>query len=182
MDAFWGEIRAFSFSYAPQGWAFCSGSQMPVSQNQVLFSVIGFTYGGDGQTIFNLPDLRGYAPMGSGSAPGGPSADVGEVVGEPAVTLFEDQMAAHTHVAGGVQALTGQKVANMPSPTTYPSLPRYTSTNTTYDAWSASAPTTTFHPFALMPTGGAASHNNVSPFLAVNFCICIDGAVFPQRP
>lgn len=180
MDAFWGEIRAFSFNYAPQGWAYCWGTQLSVSQNQVLFAVIGATYGGDGRTTFNLPDMRGYAPMNSGTAPQGPTAVVGHAMGEPAVTLNANQMAAHNHVANGVQALTGQKLTNTPSATTYPSLPRYT--NTTYDAWSASPPTQTFPATALTPAGGADSHSNISPFLAMNFCICIDGAVFPQRP
>lgn len=182
MDAFYGEIRAFAFAYAPQGWVYCWGNPLSVAQNQVLFSVIGTTYGGDGQTTFNVPDMRGYAPMHAGSAAQGPTVTVAETIGEPAVTLIENQMAAHNHIANGVQALAGQKVANIPSPTTYPSLPRYTATNTTYDAWSASSQTTTFHPAALGAAGGTDSHSNISPFLAMNFCICVDGAEYPQRP
>lgn len=182
MDAFWGEIRAFAFSYAPQGWASCSGNTLNITQNQTLYAVIGATYGGDGRVTFMLPDLRGRAPMDSGTAPSAPPADVGDVLGEPAVTLTQDEIPLHTHVANGVQGLTGQTLTGTPSATTYPSLPRYTATNTNYDGWTVAPPSTTLHPQALGVSGGGGSHSNLSPYLALNFCICIDGAAFPIRP
>lgn len=183
MDAFWGEIRAFAFSYAPQGWAFCAGNTLAIAQNQALYAVIGTTYGGDGRNTFQLPDMRGRAPMNSGTGPGGgPSSQVGQKTGEPTVTLTQPQMPMHNHTAQGVQALAGQSLTGMPSPTAYASIPRYSATNTTYDSWSLSNPTIPLHPQAVGPAGGGAGHDNLSPYLAMNFCICLDGAVFPTRP
>jgi len=177
-DAFYGEIRAFGFNYLPQGWLFCDGSSVPVQQYQILYAVIGNSYGGD-RTNFNLPDLRGRVPIDAGSA-GGLAFTVGQAVGAPSVTLGPSQMASHTHAAQGVQAIGGQTLAAAPSATAYPSIPR--NGTTVYDAWTPSLPTTTLSSTTIGSTGGGGAHGNISPYLALNFCICADGAVFPVRP
>jgi len=189
-DAFYGEIRAFAFNFAPQDWAHCDGSPLPFAQYQALLAVIGMTYGGS-QTArtFNLPDLRGRAPMHWGSVQA-PSGNVhgspGTTMGTPNVTLMANQTAAHTHQASGMQATTGTPT-NIPSASTLITRPRHTASSTTYDAWSTTDPApTTLHDDSVSPTGGtnggaAQAHTNVSPFLALNFCICLNGAVFPVK-
>src|SRR5947207_1932311 len=104
-----GEIRCFGFQFAPQGWAFCNGQLMAIADNTVLFSILGTTFGGDGETTFGLPNLQGRIPMHWGSGPGGFNTTLGENLGEPTVTLTATQIALHTHTitaanvpAGGV--------------------------------------------------------------------------------
>lgn len=186
MDAFYGEIRAFGFNFAPMYWAYCWGQSVNTMQYQALYSIIGHQYGGSGQT-FSLPDLRGRAPMNCGTGAGGVSATVAQAVGTPTVTLTQAQLAYHNHDAKGVQVLAGQTLTNAPSATAYPSLTRYLATNTNYDSWTTNTPTTALHAAAVGMAGGNATgatdpHPNVSPYQAVNFCICLEGAVYPIRP
>jgi microcystin-dependent protein len=180
-DAFWGEIRAFGFPYAPQGWAYCWGSKIGITQNQALYAVIGSTYGGDNQTYFNLPDLRGRAPMNVGTGPGAPAPVVaGNTIGVPTVPLSVTQIPPHTHQVSAVQATAGQTLTGIPSATAYLSLPKETATNTTYDGWTVPPPSMTLASQAVASVGGQDSHSNISPYLTMNFCICIEG-VFPSR-
>src|SRR5512145_236700 len=103
-DPFLGEIKMVGFNYAPYGWAFCNGQILSIAQNTALFSLLGTTYGGDGQTTFALPDLRGRTPIGAGQGPGLPSYMLGEVVGSPTTTLLNSQMPAHNHRVNASQA------------------------------------------------------------------------------
>src|ERR671921_8362 len=96
-DPFVAEIRIFPFTFAPKGWAFCNGQILPISQNTALFSLLGATYGGDGKSVFALPNLQGSAPMHPGQGPGLSLHDLGEVGGEQFVTLLESEMPAHNH-------------------------------------------------------------------------------------
>src|SRR5439155_16461480 len=102
-EPFLGEIRIFPYNFAPRGWALCSGQILPIAQNTALFSLLGTTYGGNGQTTFGLPDLRGRTPVGVGQGPGLSSIDLGEVSGTESVTLTQQNLAAHAHLAFGNQ-------------------------------------------------------------------------------
>jgi microcystin-dependent protein len=170
MDPFVAEVRIFPFNFAPNGWAFCNGQLMPISQNTALFSLLGTTYGGNGSSNFALPDLQGNAPMHPGQGPGLSLHDLGEVGGSATVTLLESEIPAHKHtiqVASlNSQALTPNgNVTGRGNPT-----PIYAATLTP-----VAMGTNT-----IAPQGGNQPHNNMQPYLVVNFCIALQG-VFPPR-
>ncbi len=172
-DPFVAEIRIFPFNFAPKGWAFCDGQLMPLSQNTALFSLVGTMYGGDGKSNFALPDMQGSAPMFWGQGPGLSLHDEGEMSGSETVTLLESEMPAHSHALmasteDGVQgSLTpGTTIANSIGGKLY-------QTNTSSNLVSMS-------PSALAPAGGDQPHNNMQPYLTLNFCIALQG-VFPPR-
>jgi microcystin-dependent protein len=171
MDPFVAEIRIFGFNFAPKGWAFCDGQILPLSQNTALFSLLGTTYGGDGKSNFALPDLQGSAPMHPGQGPGLSLHDLGETGGEPFVTLLDSEMPNHSHQ---LQADTLDPAdTNVPSPTASFAL---STGGTLYQ----SATDALLSPLALAPTGGSLPHNNMQPYLTLNFCIALQG-VFPPR-
>jgi microcystin-dependent protein len=190
MNPFLGEIRMFAGNFAPRNWAFCNGQILPISQNTALFSLLGTNYGGNGQTTFALPDLRGRSPIHQGQGPGLSPYVVGETAGSENVTLITTQMPAHTHVAtgGGGQASIGLPCSNNAGNTDTPSgnIPAVTpSGDEQYvDAASANgtmAPVTlTIPPPVISITGGSLPHENRSPYLAVSFIIALNG-VFPSR-
>ena len=171
-DPFVAEIRIFGFNFAPTGWALCNGQLMPISQNTALFSLLGTTYGGDGKTTFALPDLQGNAPMHAGQGQGLSLRDLGEIGGAESVTLIESEMPAHTHTLRGNNTLaessipTGASIARQ----TFNLFQTNSSANLTQMAFQA-----------LAPAGGSLPHNNMQPFLVLNFCIALQG-VFPARP
>ncbi len=171
---FVAEIRIFGFNFAPKGWAFCDGQIMPISQNTALFSLLGTTYGGDGVSNFALPNLQGMAPMQPGQGAGLSLRDLGEVGGEQTVTLLQTEMPSHSHAAQGVAGAGGLAPA---------------AANTWADAnqrgiseYAASDPTSNvqMNPFALSIAGGNLPHNNMMPYLTLNFCIALQG-VYPAR-
>lgn len=172
-DPFVAEIRIFPFFFAPKGWAFCNGQLLPLSQNTALFSLLGTTYGGDGKSNFALPDLQGSAAMQQGQGPGLSLRDLGETGGTDFVTLLDSEMPSHNHnvMAVGQPAGTGT-----PSPSV--GLSRSGSGN-------AYVPTTTVSvtmaPQQLGLAGGGLPHNNMMPYLTLNFCIALQG-IFPPRP
>jgi microcystin-dependent protein len=171
MDPFVAEIRIFPFSFAPTGWAFCDGQLLPISQNTALFSLLGTTYGGDGKSTFALPDMQGNAPMHPGQGPGLSLHDLGERGGAESVTLLQQELPAHGHTLRA--DLLDQADTNVPGPqaalaqsaggTLY-----QTTGNTQLDI------------SAMGPTGGGQPHNNLQPYLTLNFCIALQG-VFPPR-
>ena len=171
-DPFVAEIRIVPFNFAPQGWAWCDGQLMPLSQNTALFSLLGTTYGGNGKSNFALPDLQGRAAMHPGQGPGLSLHDLGETGGSEAVTLLESEMPAHSHA---LRALLDD--ADLAIPTAARSLAKASanmySTNTA-NGLSAHAPE------ALAPAGGDQPHNNLQPYLTFFFCIALQG-VFPPR-
>lgn len=187
-DAFFGEIRAFAFDYMPEGWIFCDGRQLTVNQYQILYAILGNIYGGTSGITFNLPDLRGLAPVPTGiSTSTGITTQIGQVYGQKAITLNAGQMPLHTHQAKGVGALAGQTLSDTPSATSWPAITRYPSGNVTYDSWTTESPSIAMHPSAIGPAGGNPAmggapdaHSNISPYLTVNFCICNDG-IFPVK-
>jgi microcystin-dependent protein len=175
-NPFVAEIRIFGFNFAPLGWAFCNGQILPISQNTALFSLLGTTYGGDGKSNFGLPNLQGSAPMHPGQGPGLSLHDLGETGGSDTVTLLQSEIPAHAHaincldgprVAGqigspgnGILAKTGGSPANA-----------YTSGVSANQSMGTNM---------IAPVGGNQPHNNLMPYLTLNFCIAMQG-VFPPR-
>jgi microcystin-dependent protein len=171
MDPFVAEIRIFAFNFAPKGWAFCDGQLLPISQNTALFSLLGTTYGGDGRVTFALPDLQGSAPMHPGQGPGLSLHDLGEVSGSDAVTLLPSEMPSHSHVAGA-QTSPLSSVASPVNAT----LGRPASGFLYAPAQSV----VQMDPNVLQPAGGGQPHNNLQPYLTLNFNIALQG-IFPPR-
>jgi microcystin-dependent protein len=171
-NPFVAEIRIFPFNFAPKGWAFCNGQLLPISQNTALFSLLGTTYGGDGKSNFALPDLQGNAPMHPGQGPGLSLHDLGETGGSDSVTLLQSEMPAHSHGVlaqdvplGTVSTPAGNTLSRPASGNLY------ASTSTSVVAMA---------PQAIAPVGGNQPHNNMMPYLTLNFCIALQG-VFPPR-
>ncbi|WXH29301.1 hypothetical protein WA016_03259 [Myxococcus stipitatus] len=172
VDQFIGEIRIFAGNFAPRGWALCEGQLLPIAQNTALFSILGTTYGGNGQTTFALPDLRGRYPMQSGQGPGLSPRVLGEQAGVETVTLIQTQMPAHNHSLN-VSALDGD--TETPSGTLLAADSSATTTN--YRAGPIDA---TMNAMAIGVSGGTQPHENMCPFLVLNFMIALEG-VFPAR-
>ena len=172
-EPFVAEIRIFAGNFAPRGWAFCNGQLLPVSQNTALFSLIGTTYGGDGRSTTALPNLQGRMPMHPGRGPGLTARRLGQRGGTETVTLSEAQMPNHTHTL---------RAANVPfgtvqAPTANRTLAR--SSANAYQTDTASS-LTALNDQALPNAGGSQAHNNLQPFLVLNFIIALQG-VFPPR-
>ncbi len=159
---FLGEIKIISFNFPPKGWAFCNGQLLPINQNQALFSVLGTTYGGDGQTTFGLPNLQGRSPVHVGDG-----IVLGEMGGETAHTLNISELPAHNHVpvgAGGTPSAPGAGGA------LWAQNPNY---------YNPSA-TAAMNPACIAATGGSQPHENMSPYLVLNFIIALQG-IFPSQ-
>jgi microcystin-dependent protein len=163
-NPFVGEIRMFAGNFAPAGWALCDGSLLSIADNDVLFTLIGTTYGGDGQSTFGLPDLRSRVPLHMGS-----SFPLGQNGGEETVTLTANQLPAHTHVP---QANSGIGTQTSPAGKVWAA-----SSNFPY---SANAPSASMAPGAVGSAGGSQPHANMVPFLAINFIISLFGIFPPQ--
>lgn len=173
-DQFVAEIRIFPFNFPPTGWAFCDGQLLPISQNTALFSLLGTTYGGDGKSTFALPDLQGSAPMQPGQGQGLSLRDLGEQSGVESITLLVSEMPIHTH---GLLAAV-QDLGDLGAPASNRALAR-SGKGSGYKANpSANA---IMAPQTIAPAGGGLPHNNMQPYLTLNFCIALQG-VFPQRP
>lgn len=170
---FVAEIRIFSFNFAPTGWAFCNGQLLPISQNTALFSLLGTTYGGDGKSTFALPDMQGNAPMQPGQGAGLSLHDLGETAGTAAVALLQSEIPVHTHTAQA-QANPG----NVKVPSSAVTLAR-SAGGSAYTT--ATTPLTQMSAQSIAPAGGSLAHNNMQPYLTLNFCIALQG-VFPPRP
>lgn len=171
-DPFVAEIRIFPFNFAPGGWAFCDGQLLPISQNTALFSLLGTTYGGDGKSNFALPNLRGHAPMHPGQGPGLSLHDLGESGGSEVVTLLQSEIASHSHMLRANVLDIGD--TNVVSPNATLAL---TSDGSLYQ----NASNGNVSESAISATGGDNPHNNMQPYLTLNFCIALQG-VFPPRP
>lgn len=170
-DPFVAEIRVFPFTFAPRGWAWCNGQLLPLSQNTALFSLLGTTYGGNGKSNFALPDLQGRAPMHPGQGPGLSQYDLGQSAGSDTVTLLEPEMPAHNHV---LMVSTGDEAETNIS--TNNALTRSKGGN----IYAPATPVTQMAGGTLPPVGGNNPHNNMMPYLAMYFCIALQG-VFPPR-
>lgn len=169
-DQFLAEIRMFAGNFAPTGWAFCNGQLMPIAQNTALFSLLGTIYGGDGKSNFALPNLQGCAPMHPGQGAGLSPRYVGEQAGVQNVTLIETEIPAHTHT---LQAVAGPSNQVNPANNSL-AFGRYALYN------QLTSPSVQMAPTALSPAGQSLPHNNMQPYLAVNFIIALQG-VYPPR-
>lgn len=172
-EPFVAEIKIVPYNFAPRGWAFCDGQLMAIAQNTALFSLLGTTYGGNGQTTFGLPNLRDRAPLHWGTGPGLTTRTLGEMGGASTVTLTATQLPTHTHsmladpagggLAGPAGNTWGQPAARTPAP-----------------LYRSGAPNTAMNAGTLGTAGGNQPHNNWSPFSALNFVIALQG-IYPAR-
>jgi microcystin-dependent protein len=166
MEPFIGEIRLVAFSFAPRGWAICSGQLLPINQNQALFALLGTTYGGDGRTTFALPDLRGRIPIGMGQPPAGSSYPLGATGGEETVKLTTRQLPGHAHA---VHASSAARTTKNPA-TAYPA-----------GGGSYTADKNVRMKAAMIGrTGGGEEHENRPPYLSLNYVIALQG-IFPAQ-
>lgn len=164
-----GEIRLFAGNFAPAGWAFCDGSVVPITENETLFNLIGTTYGGDGQVTFNLPDLRGRFPVHQGTGPGLSTYVIGQQAGSETVTLLPNQLAAHSH-----PVLVADAVGHLASPEN-----AYVAAHRDERFRGANLDGSTMNVASLLPAGGSQPHENVHPYLGLNFIISLFG-IFPS--
>jgi microcystin-dependent protein len=162
-EPFLGEIKVIPWNFPPKGWTFCNGQLLPINQNQALFSILGTTYGGDGRTTFGLPNLQGRTPVhvGNGIA-------LGDVGGETAHTLNISELPAHSHAPFGSTNL----------PDTFTAAGHFWATNPNNPY--ASTPNTAMNPACIGATGGNQPHENMSPYLVLNFIIALQG-IFPSQ-
>lgn len=158
------EIKIISWNYPPKGWAFCNGQTLAINQNQALFALLGTTYGGNGQTTFQLPNLQGRVPIHFGNG-----FTQGQVGGETAHTLTQTELPAHIH---------GLMGTNTPSTVNVPAVGNALAV--TANTYTAAANLTPMAPGELSNTGGSQPHENEQPYLVVNFCIALQG-IFPSR-
>ncbi len=167
-DPFVAEVRMFGFDFAPPGWAFCSGQLLPLSQNLALFALLGTVYGGNGKSTFALPDFMGMAVMHAGETSG---TWPGTVAGSETVTLLESEIPSHSHrYTVSAESASAKSPANL--------LPAKGAGVAMYAP--SGGPQTTMSDAALGVTGGDLPHNNMQPYLTVNYCIALQGT-FPQR-
>ena len=166
MEPFLGEIRLVPFNFAPRGWAICAGQVIPINQNQALFALLGTMYGGNGQTTFALPDLRGCVPIGAGQATGGSSYPLGATGGQETVNLTTRQLPAHAHAARASSAAAATK-----DPTT-----AFPAGGGAY----AAQRNVRMNASMIGRTGGGEAHENRQPYLALNYIIALQG-IFPSQ-
>jgi microcystin-dependent protein len=170
MDPFVAEIRIFPFNFAPKGWAFCDGQILPLSQNTALFSLLGTTYGGDGKSNFALPNMQGNAPMHPGQGPGLSLHDLGETGGSETVSLLESEIPSHSHT---MMVSTQLALENSP-------VGQEAAQGDGINLYVAPGALVAMSDNALAPAGGDQPHNNMQPYLTLNFCIALQG-VYPPR-
>ena len=169
-EPFLSEIKIVSFNFPPKGWAFCNGQSLPINQNQALFSLLGTVYGGNGQTTFNLPNLRGRAPIHEGSG-----HTLGEAAGSTAVTINNQTMPAHNHLLSSNMAVVDANTnANQGPPT------GFNWANSGKATWSTAPPNSAMNPQAVGNVGGSQPHTNMMPYLVLNFIIALQG-IFPSQ-
>jgi microcystin-dependent protein len=173
-DQFVAEIRIFPFNFAPLGWASCDGQLLPIAQNTALFSLVGTFYGGDGESTFGLPNLQGAAPMFNGQGPGLSLHELGETGGSATITLLQSELPSHTHPMNAyVGRGTNEKTA------TSQLVLGDSQGNFVYDA-TLNPQLAAMAPQAVGAVGGGQPHNNLMPYLTLNFCIALTG-IYPSR-
>lgn len=166
-EPFLAEIRVMSFVFPPKGWALCDGQLLPINQNQALFSLLGTTYGGNGQTTFALPDLRGRTPIHVGSG-----HTLGERGGEQAHTLSIAELPQHMH--------SWQAQSSSASTVTTPNTSSLLASSIGENAWGPATNLVAMSPDTVQNTGGSQAHLNMQPFLTLSFCIALQG-IFPSQ-
>ncbi len=172
-DQFLGEIRLFPFNFAPTGWAMCNGQIVPISQATALFSLLGTFYGGDGRSTFALPNLQGCTPRDQGQGPGLSEVQIGEQGGVQTVVLTTAAMAHHGHIP---HAQSNVATTRNPAGKIWAEYKG----GVPAAAYSTAKPDLLMSTLAIGHTGGGQAHNNMQPFLTLNFCIAMQG-IFPPR-
>lgn len=170
-QSFLGQIILVPYNFAPRGYAFCQGQILPIAQNTALFSLLGTTYGGNGQTTFALPDLRGRVPNGTGQGPGLSNYVLGQLAGEENHTLIQTEMPAHTHA---LRCYTEDGNQGNPNPNVL------ATSGAAPPPYSNQTPNASMAATAITAAGGSQPHNNLSPYLTLNYCIALQG-IFPSR-
>lgn len=178
-EPFISEIKIMAFNFPPKGWALCNGQLLPINQNQALFSLLGTTYGGNGQTNFALPNLRGRVPIHTGDG-----HTLGEAAGSTSVTISQSQMPQHLHMLQGINETPAGNLANtLPTGKVFAqALVSQQGGATTPANFYEQPPTSlvAMAPQAVSNTGGSQPHDNMMPYLTLNFCIALQG-IFPSR-
>jgi microcystin-dependent protein len=164
-----GELKLLPINFAPKGWAMCNGQLLPINQNQALFALLGTNYGGNGQTTFALPDLRGRVPLHAGTDIG-----LGNAVGAEAVTINVQQMPTHTHLLTADRSSSAITDANLPAPD------RRLGPSSPGNAYGAPRNLAPMDPGMVTNLGGSQAHTNMQPYLTLTWCIALQG-VFPSR-
>ena len=182
-EPFLGEIRAFGFNFAPRGWAMCNGQILPIAQNTALFSLLGTTYGGNGQTTFALPNLQSRVPLHFGQGPGLSSYDLGEMTGTENTTLLVTQMPMHTHAV--VAAVSASDASGTVTTAAGNVLAVPNSAGDNYPCYApAASAVSPLAPSSLSVqvgvAGGSQPFSVLQPILALNYCIALEG-IFPSR-
>lgn len=170
MAPYVGEIRMFAGNFAPNGWMFCEGQTLPIAENEVLFQLIGTTYGGDGEETFNLPNLASRVPIHMGTGPDGTTYQLGEMAGTEQETLTTQQIPIHNHAFLGSSTIGTEAAAAGGFP----------ANATTLQPYVQETPSAAFAPTSITPAGGSQPHENTQPFLCINFIISLFG-VFPSQ-
>jgi microcystin-dependent protein len=171
-EPFIGQIMMFGGNFAPRGWALCNGQLLSIAQNTALFSILGTTYGGNGQTTFALPNLQGRLAMHPGNGPGLTPRTLGETAGSETVTLVNNQMPAHNHLLA---------CTSNPASQTQPEghILGAESASAT-QVYSSEQPNQNMNPMSISASGGSQPHDNMPPFQCVNYIIALEG-IFPSR-
>ena len=164
-----GQISMAGFNFPPRGWALCNGQLLSIAQNTALYSLLGTAFGGNGQTTFGLPDLRGRVPVHQGQGPGLSPRSMGEIAGEQSHTLITSEMPMHNHL---VNVTSGDSTAKTPSG----NVPGGTAS----PIYAAAPNGNTMNPQTLSIAGGSQPHNNMQPYTCINFIIAMEG-IFPSR-
>jgi microcystin-dependent protein len=167
--AYVGEVRLVGFTFAPVGWNLCDGSVLPISENAALYNLIGTTYGGNGQTTFNLPDLRGRVPIHQGTLVGGSSYVIGQSSGVESVTLNINQIPVHNHLFQCNSSAQGGTAA-----------PTNATVCAGQQVYRDTTPSGSMNQQSLSNSGGSQPHENRQPFLAMNWIIALNG-VYPTQ-
>lgn len=183
-DPFIGEIRTFGFTFNPEGWAFCNGGRVPIQQYEALYAIIGDLYGGDNVNYMCLPRLNaqngtgnfGYAAMGQGLGPGLTDRGIADTPGSETVRLSYEEIPEHTHTVSSYISRASADYTATPSAKAYLSRTFYQ-----YDYVTEPATPVVMSEDTVALAGGSQPHNNMQPFMTINFCICLEGA-FPPRP
>lgn len=177
MDGYIGEVKMFAGNFAPVDWMFCQGQQLNIQQYQALYSILGTQYGGNGSTVFNLPDLRSRVPVGAGQGAGLANRPQGAKGGAETVTLTITQIPSHSHTVNG---LSGGIETNTPKNNF---LPEYVNTAAKFYSIKDNPADVLLpmNPETLTNTGGSQAHENMPPFLSINYIICVNG-LYPERP
>jgi len=174
---FIGEIKTVGFNFAPTNYAACDGQILSIAQNTALFSILGTTYGGNGQTTFALPNMQANSPMHPGTGAGLSTYDLGEVGGVPSVTLTESQLPSHNHALNSATLTPANAAQNVGVPTST-ALLGLSAPGMAYA--DAATPAVAMAPNAILPTGGSQPHANQQPYLVIMFVIALYG-IFPSR-